>query len=192
MEPNATLIHLMPKIVKGMNRILGESFAAKVVNHLAWRLKATPPLARPCELLPYNENCTALRVNPRWGLFPGSAADGGVKTAMTERIESMLRELTDAETGQSVIAAIDRPSAQYTGAPAAALPDLLVRYTSGTIPRAVVSPQLGRIEAERPRMRPGNHAAGGYLIYVGDEFAGVNELQELGPFFARVLNVALK
>jgi hypothetical protein len=192
MEPNATLIHLMPKIVRGMNRILGESFAAKLVNHLAWRLKAPQPLARPCELLPYNENCTALRVNPRWGLFPRPPGDERVKVGMMERIESLLRELTDADTGHPVIAAMDRPSSDYTGTRATALPDLLVHYKSGTFPRAVVSPRLGRIEGDRPRMRPGNHAGGGYLVFSGEEFTGVTGLQDLGPASARVLDVAMK
>jgi len=192
MEPNATLVHLMPKIVKRLNRILGESFAAKVVNHLAWRMRIATPLLRPCEDLPYNENCAALRVNPRWGLFPGATGDDRVKAGMLEQIESILRGLTDAETGQPVVATIDRPSAQCTGTRAAALPDLLAHYTPGTFPRAVVAPRFGRIEAERPGMRPGNHVAGGYLVASGNEFAGVNEMKDLGPVAARVLDVVMK
>ena len=79
-------------------------------------------------------------------------------------MESLLRELVDADTGGKVITAIERPSAKYKGKRAAALPDLLVRFETGVIPAAVVSPRLGRIEADIPKMRPGNHAAGGFLM----------------------------
>ena len=99
----------------------------------------------------------------------------------------MFRELTDVDTGQPVVAAIDRPSVEYAGTRAAALPDLLIRYAAGTFPRAVVSPRLGRIEAQRPMVRPGNHASGGFLIVAGAAVAGATAMQDFGPMAARVL-----
>jgi hypothetical protein len=141
---------------------------------------------RPCELLPYNENCTALRVNPRAGL-DSSTIELKHGVGLLERIETMLRELTDADTGRAVVVALDRPSAEHAGTRAAELPDLLVRYAPGTIPRAVVSPRLGRIESEPPPARPGNHLSGGLLIFSGEAAAGATAMEDLGPLAARAL-----
>jgi hypothetical protein len=106
---------------------------------------------------------------------------------LLERIETMLRELTDADTGRPVVLALDRPSAERAGTRAAELPDLLIRYAPGTIPRAVVSPRLGRIEAEPPPARPGNHLSGGLLIFTGGTAAGVTTMEDLGPLAARAM-----
>jgi predicted AlkP superfamily phosphohydrolase/phosphomutase len=190
MEPNATLDHLMPEIVNRLNRCLDGPGLSRAIRHVTRRLVSTAPAAAPCELIPYNENCTALRVNPRQGLLGRSPANAGQKTQRLEAVESLLRELTDTDTGQPVVAAIDRPSAEYNGTRAAALPDLLIRYKAGTFPRAVVSPRLGRIEADRPNVRPGNHAAGGLLISTGEVFADVKAVEDLGPIAARLLQVA--
>jgi predicted AlkP superfamily phosphohydrolase/phosphomutase len=192
MVPNGTLAHFMKEIVKHMNLCLGDTLPAHAFRHLMWRCNLTSPIKPPCDILPYNENCTALRVCPQWGWFRHTPGHERRKALMLERIESMLRELVDADTGQPLITAIDRPSAKYMGKRAAALPDLLVRYTSGTFPRAVVSPRLGRFEAKRPRVRPGNHAAGGFLIIAGDACDGVNGMQDLGPMAAKVLHVTIK
>jgi predicted AlkP superfamily phosphohydrolase/phosphomutase len=191
MEPNATLEHLMPEIVNRMNRRLGENRLTRALRRIMRRLTSTAPPMQPCELLPYNENCTALRVNPKQHLLRRSPGNERTKAEMLERVEYLLRELTDADTGQPVVAAIDRPSAKYNGPRAAALPDLLIRYKTGTLPRAVVSPRLGRIEAERPPVRPGNHASGGFLIFAGESFADVKAMHDLGPVAARVLQGAI-
>jgi hypothetical protein len=189
-EPNATLAHLMPEVVNRLNRDLGETLLTRAVSRV--RRRISPARAgRPCELLPYNENCTALRINPQWGTLGRLPIDGRSKARMLEQVESRLRELTDADTGRPVVAAIDRPSAEHAGTRAAALPDLLIRYTAGTFPRAVVSPRLGRIEAERPQMRPGNHVSGGFLILAEEAVADVTAMQDFGPMAAKVLHVAM-
>jgi hypothetical protein len=119
------------------------------------------------------------------------AADGRGKARMLEQIESLWWELTDVDTGQPVVAAIDRPSAEHAGSRAATLPDLLIRYAAGTFPRAVVSPRLGRIEGVRPPISPGNHASGGFLIVAGATVEGVSAMQDLGPMVAKALHVAI-
>ncbi len=80
----------------------------------------------------------------------------------------MLRELTDADPGQPLVVAVDRPSAEHAGTRATALPDLLIRYAAGT----------------------GNHAAGGFLILAGAPVAGVAAMQDFGPLAAKMLQVA--
>jgi predicted AlkP superfamily phosphohydrolase/phosphomutase len=191
MVPNATLGHLMPGIVRRVRRRLGDNLLTRAIRHGVRLCVPTASVMPPCSLLPYSDNCDALRVSPQWGLFRHTPGYELKKAAMLDRIESLLRELADADTGQPAIAAIDRPSATYTGTRAAALPDLLIRYPVGAVPRAVVSPQLGRIESERPQVRPGNHAPGGLLIFAGDTFAGASAMQDLGPLAAKLLHAAI-
>ena len=184
-EPNATLAHLMPEIVNRLNRGL-ETMLTRAVHRMSSAL-----VRRPCELLPYNENCTALRVNAQWDKSRRTPVYRRSKAQMLEQVEFMLRELTDADTGEQVVAAVDRPSAEHAGTRAAALPDLLIRYAAGTFPRAVVSPRLGRIEARLPDVRPGNHASGGFLISAGEPVGGVTAMQDIGAMAAKVLHVAV-
>lgn len=189
MEPNSTLSHLMPELVNRLNGCLGENLLTRAI-HCVWRSMTRVPVRRPCELLPYNENCTALRVNPQWGISRHLPVNGRSKVQMLEQVESMLRQLTDVDTGRPVVVAIDRPSAEHSGRRAASLPDLLVRYAAGILPRAVVSPRLGCIEAKRPHLRPGDHVSGGILIFSGEKVAGVTAMQDLGNMAAKVLHVA--
>ena len=192
MEPNATLNHLMPAIGKRLRRRLGESPIARGLRYVMKRFGATSPIAPLCDLMPSNENCAAIRVNPQGGFFRHTPGYERKKAKLVERAESLLRELVDADTGLRVIAVIDRPSAQYPGKRAAALPDLLLRCAPNTLPRAVVSPRLGRIEAEVPQLRTGNHAVGGFLVSTGDAFAGVNAMEDFGSAAAKALQVAMK
>ncbi|BCG73177.1 hypothetical protein MesoLj113a_43350 [Mesorhizobium sp. 113-1-2] len=186
MRPNATLAHLMPEIVDRMNRILGESHWTRFVRHV---VKARDRRWWPlCEMLPYNENCAALRINPSV-VFK----DGGIeveRSRLLDQVESLLMELRADQTGQPVITMIDRAARQHAGARAAELPDLLVHYRAGLCPGAVCSSRLGRVEAKPPGLRPGNHAPGGFLIVVGDKLdaSKVTGMQNLGPMAMRVLN----
>ncbi len=185
MAPNATLSHLMPEIVARLNRSLGESVLTRAIRRLRQRI-SDQHLGPPCEILPYNESCTALRVSSWRHTFRNNPSDNARRVRLCGQVEAMLLELTDADTGQPVVTVIDHPSAGH-GSRAAALPDLLARCAPCTIPRAVVSPRLGRIEAEPPPARPGNHAPGGLLILTGEPAPSVTALQDLGPLAARLL-----
>ena len=100
----------------------------------------------------------------------------------------MLRELVDADTGEAVIEFISRPSEEHAGqAHADELPDLLVACRPGTMPRAVRSARLGRIEAARPALRPGNHAGDGIAIGTPAVLAGLDAAEDFGVAAARVL-----
>lgn len=102
------------------------------------------------------------------------------KLRLLQQIASMLWELTDVDTGLQVIYAIDRPSVEHAGMRAASLPDLLLRFAPGTIPRGVVSQRLGRIVAQPPILRPGNHVHGGILICSGLQLVNVSAMEDLG------------
>jgi hypothetical protein len=187
MVPNGTLLHLMPELAKRLRRQLGETAAARLLRYAMKRCGTTSPIAPICDLLPGNENCGAFRVTPQGGFFPGTPGHDRRKAALCDQIESLLMELVDADTGLPVITEIDRPSTKYSGKRAASLPDLLARFPVNVVPRAVVSPRLGRIEAQLPDVRAGNHAAGGFLIFTGNDLEGVNAMHDFGPMAARVL-----
>lgn len=188
MEPNGTLMHLMPDVVRVLNRRLGGGTWARA-GRLFRRLIGipAPPLF---ELLPYNENAAAVRMHAPRGRL-GVTPDEAWRTAMLQGAESLLLGLTDAETGRPVVAGIDRPSSQLPGARATRLPDLLVRSVPGRLPRAIMSPQLGRFEANPPDVRPGNHTSGGLLILRGAPIGNVTGMADLGRLAASVLNVPL-
>ncbi len=185
-EPNGCLDHLMPGIVERLNAHLSSSPESPIERLPGESGPLLPPSDWHCAILPYNENCAALRVtrrsqSPSANAHPSAPPD---PLALKE-IEMQLQNLRDADTGRCVVSAISRPSSELKGSRAIALPDLLIHYASGVFPRAVVSPSLGRIEARattltdlliqyvrdlfhRPLvMRPGNHAAGGFVIAAG-------------------------
>lgn len=185
MQINATLGHLMPEIVRRLNRNLGETWFDRAAARVG-RLAGARPLDR-CELLPYSENAVALRINAPVG------AKGKDKAAMLEAVTADLAGLTDADSGRPVIAAIGRPATEHPGARAAGLPDLLIQPLPGAVPRTVTSPRLGRIAAAPPHLRPGNHAAGGLLILAGVPVAAAAEvrgMEDFGGLAARVLDTA--
>jgi len=174
-EPNGSLMGLLPKIIVRLNKQLGRS---------GWR----------CQMVPYHDSMGALRVLADRRIGDGSEPCASAKPAVVDEIETLLGELVDAETGTRVISSFTRPSAQFQGARADSLPDLLLHYRSGAFPCAAASPRLGRLEAEQARMRPGNHAPGGILITAGEAAcaaaARVDELADLGAAAAIILTDA--
>jgi hypothetical protein len=177
----------MPEIARRLDRNLGATWIGFTAARVRRKLFGGRPALRRCELLRYNENATALRINPP--AWRGRAAAEAARARMVEDVVADLRDLVDADTGAPVVAAIDRPSSQ-AGAHAADLPDILVRFAAGTMPRTVVSPRLGRIAAEPPSLRPGNHAAGGFAVLGGTPAAAgdrIGAMEDFGPFAEAVL-----
>ena len=187
MEPNGTLDHLMPEIVNHLNRCLCERHASRITRALRKTLGNLAAATYPCcRVLPYNDNCGALRVR-----HSGAYRDAAWRDRVLQEIETMLQELTDADTGKPVVTSFVRPASDHRGAKASTLPDLLIRYRTNAFPRAVVSPQLGRIEAEPSRMRPGNHASGGLLIAAGSTVARLFDNVDSLEDFALLVNGVL-
>ena len=187
MIANASIEHLLPALVARLNRALsgppfamwGETIKSKKIRRFYRRLFGEPPLS----LLPYNENCAALRINV-------PAADAGRHEEVVDKSIRLLREIIDTATGKPVVEAIDRPSRQYGGARSNQLPDLLIRLVPGVIPSSVSSPALGRVKATPPVLRPGNHAGNGYFIATGADVsaARLTEMSGIGSFCESVLS----
>lgn len=178
MQANGTLRHLAPALVERLNAACGEP---------AWRRLAAGWLRRGprrlIEGLHYNENGVALRVHH---------SDPAARAAVLDRAEALLADLAEVATGRPALLAIDRPSRDSPGPRAALLPDLLLHVTPGLVPRAVAAPDLGRIEAEPPPLRPGNHRAGGSIIATGRHLHldAIAALQDIGPAAAAAARAA--
>ena len=172
MEPNGTLDHLLPGIVERLNQRLGQRQGGQVAPLVA--------------VLPYNENFGALRLC-RTDVRSDPLEEG----RRLLEIEALLGDLRDGDSGLPVITAFARPASSCPGARAASLPDLLLRYRANAFPRAVQSAALGRIAADTPRWRPGNHAGGGLVVAAGDRvarsLAGVGALEDFAALATRVL-----
>lgn len=196
-EPNGCFNHLMPEIVDRLNAMLSANPATMIAPAQS-DSRATPsPSGWHCAILPYNENCTALRVARRGpAAFAAAGPDVPPDPRLLQAIEMQLSSLQDADTGQRVVSKITRPSSELEGSRATSLPDLLIHCASGLFPRAVESPGLGRIEGWIPTMRPGNHRAGGFLVAAGalaaSAVADVRTMAGLGPLARMVLDRSLR
>ena len=167
--PNGSLEHLMPEVVERLNVALGYRGFSRRLRQLTGR----PP---PIEMLPYNENCAALRVN------------GG--RSIAEAAIRIFSEMSAPETGEPAFSRIDRPSQVEHGPRAAQLPDILLHYKPGLMPVALKSPRLGTFGAAAPHLRPGNHAPGLFFISEGrraGSITGPGALEDFGPFIERLL-----
>jgi hypothetical protein len=196
-EPNGCFNHLMPEVVGRLNALLAASPATPTAPAQSDSSCAPSLSGWQCTILPYNENCTALRV-ARTG--PTAFADACPAVPPDPRplqeIETQFLSLQDAETGQRIVSRITRPSSELEGSRAATLPDLLIHCAGGLFPRAIESPGLGRIEGRIPTMRPGNHRAGGFLVASGalatSAVADVRTLAGLAPLARTVLDRSLQ
>lgn len=196
-EPNGTLFHLMPAIIERLNAQLAAANSRSVDQSLGGSgiPAKLPQSCWQCAILPYNENCAALRVTRMDDSAASAASLAEPPDVLTLQFcEDRLRSLRDADSGVYVISSITRPASELAGNRARSLPDLLVHYASGLFPRAVTSATLGRFQGNCPPMRPGNHSAGGFAIgagkFIDEAMAGIQTIADLGSLAKAVLNRA--
>jgi len=178
-QPNGGLNHLMPEVAARLNARLAKDRWG-LLTALARHMPLPGAPAWRCEILPYNENCIALRVNQgrKAGFAPAAASP---PAALMSFLVAALEGLRDADSGEAVFSAISQPSSQCAGERRRDLPDLLAICVSGRFPQAIVSPMLGRIAAVPAAYRPGNHVAGGVIIAAGARAtAGAAQVHTIG------------
>lgn len=181
MQPNGSSQHLMPALVVALNKALEQPDDAGA-EFSGWR----------CQMLAYNENAGALRIAHEPRLAKGQLPRPDAAQSVRIALEGLLEGLRDGDGGGRVVASISHPSGEARGARAGALPDLLIQWRDGAFPKVVTSPLLGRIEAECPRMRPGNHASGGVLLTAGQAAcAAARDVSTLADLGAMVEKLAL-
>jgi predicted AlkP superfamily phosphohydrolase/phosphomutase len=170
MEPNASIRHFDPRLERRLNRKLTE-------NPITQAIRRQRKVAAPIEVMPYNENGTAIRINRK----------GRAGAKLLGDVEQIFANLTDADTGEKLAHEMFHPSVDYQGPRARKLPDLLIRYRAGLVPNAIASPRLGRMDQPAPQYRTGNHACGPFVIAAGTDPTSIRELEDFGGFAERVL-----
>jgi hypothetical protein len=158
--PNGSISHLFPALVRRLNDYLGncdwEMAAASAGERTRSRSSFSDVIS-----ISYSDDFAALRVPHRY--WENKAA----YSRRLDLVSALLCEFVDAEEGIRVVSSVTRPSSEQIGKRAKHLPDLLAHIRTNCIPRAVMSPRLGRIEAPLPEIRTGNHAPGGFVFAVG-------------------------
>lgn len=167
MEANASLEHFHDQLARRFDRHLG----ATGLRRLLGRWARAPA---PVEFLPYNENASAVRLH-------------GAGQEMAAQVSAVFEGLRDAHSGEAVVASIDRPRRALAQGRARRLPDLLVRYRPGCIPRAIHSPILGGIDCVPSLYRAGNHRAGPFAIGAGLTLDEVGAVEDFGALATRQL-----
>ena len=159
MVENGSLWHLREELCGSLDRQLRRGLmspAQRIADALTAPFRKPPaPLCRIC---PANDNQLAFHV---------SAHAGSNKQVLCEQLETLLRELKADTTGLPAFTLVE--SKTWVGAKQAdkLLPDVVAHCTLGQFPQAIRSAQLGRITADVPSMRTGNHVAGGAMILAG-------------------------
>ena len=147
MEPNGSLNHMRQQLSDRLEQVLSRRRG----------LPANRP-HRLCALMEANDNQLALRL---------SRQDPPLFISLLRETTGLLAGLLDAGTGQPVFDRIERPSTERQGKALGRLPDIVAWCRPNVMPEAVISPDVGRIEAQVQRMRPGNHSMGGAVFATG-------------------------
>ncbi|HEY3732103.1 MAG TPA: alkaline phosphatase family protein [Steroidobacteraceae bacterium] len=154
-QANGSVDHLLPELIVQLNKFIWNQGAASLPPRSSWGVK----------MLSYNENTCALRLTCKSSASGVSPDDG--RAATIQALEQILQRITDPDTGEAMFVAFHRPSSDHAGSRSQSLPDMLLVPRAGVFPQAAVSPELGRIVAKAPGMRPGNHRDGGFVIARG-------------------------
>jgi len=83
------------------------------------------------------------------------------------RSRNRLIQLVHEETGRQIVRDVVQTREVYKGEHLAALPDLLVLWTSESLVTGVRSPRVGTIHLESPERRTGAHRPFGFLVAFG-------------------------
>jgi predicted AlkP superfamily phosphohydrolase/phosphomutase len=126
----------------------------------------------------------------------GVVADTDAEAVGAE-LETVLHDLVDADTGEPIVAKVERTAQTRSGPYVGDLPDLVVHWTVRRGPPAAVrSSRFGVIPADPPD-RTGHHHAHGFFVARGPGLpagvtAGDAEIVDLGPTVADRLGVELQ
>jgi hypothetical protein len=188
----------MPEVIARINSSLFQKFRGQrtpkwpFIRTLARAITGKDPDTWPCSILPYNDNCLALRISAAGErkLFRGPSAPRP-DTDLLDAVEKELLDLRGEGGAPLPDFCITRPSSINTGRRAANLPDLLMHYPSGYSTDALQSPSIGRVERQSPAWRKGNHRDGGFILACGQKanrfVADVERISDIGKLAQRVL-----
>jgi predicted AlkP superfamily phosphohydrolase/phosphomutase len=120
--------------------------------------------------IPHNDIVGAIRIGVKGRDHGGLVDPGDEYDALVGAIESVVRELTDPETGHRVVAEVVRPQREFRGPFSARLPDVCVRWDAEFEWHAVHSPRFGVLRLRRLDSRTGSHRPDGFVLAQGPGF----------------------
>ncbi len=129
------------------------------------------PEKRLCFETHCNERTSGIRINLAGRESRGIVQPGAEYEALCHRLIAQLGEVRNDETGEPLIAQIDRTRDFYHGPRTDTLPDLLVTWNRDRPIRAVSSPAIGRLAHPHPSIRTGDHRPHAMLLLNGPGYA---------------------
>ncbi|MFN8028636.1 MAG: alkaline phosphatase family protein [Acidimicrobiia bacterium] len=180
--------HLVPKSLRAR--------APRSVVDAGRAVRLRSEASKPYRVLPVDVSTTALRIAAADDHVDARGARH-VPTAARDEVETVLRSLTDPESGRPLVDAVVFTQDFYPGAVTFA--DAFVVWDA-TAPIGAV--RIGRaptdevVRRDPPPRRSGNHRAGGWYVAVGPGVApgaasGPARIVDLGPTVAAWLGVSL-
>jgi hypothetical protein len=97
--------HLMPELVERLNKHLRDRHATLIARVRTRLLRHRESMLH---LLPYNENCGALRIQQ-------GSCDATCRDSILREIETLLLQLVDANSREPVVASLARPASDHWG-----------------------------------------------------------------------------
>jgi predicted AlkP superfamily phosphohydrolase/phosphomutase len=120
-----------------------------------------------------------LRVNLRGREPQGVVAPGADFEAVLNRLESDLRQLVDAQTGEPAVSRVARTSELFGNQAAASLPDLFVEWKPGRFLQRVSHPRAELVQQRPEFYRVSDHGSQGFVAAAGPDIAAGTELGEV-------------
>lgn len=141
-----------------------------------------------------NDYSGAIRINLKGREPNGVVAPGAEYAAVCDRIRESLLRLVHEETGRPVVRDVVRTGEVYQGEHLAALPDLLVLWTSESLVTGVRSPGVGTIRLDFPERRTGAHRPFGFLAASGPRIRKAPDMKtvhllDLAPTILSLMDV---
>jgi predicted AlkP superfamily phosphohydrolase/phosphomutase len=183
--PHAIVSRLRPAVLKR----LGERI--NLAKHM-YRMSR-----RRCFAVLHNENAGAVRINVAGREPAGRVKPGADYEAVCQSITRDLLDVKNADTGKSVIKEVVRVSEECHGDRLATLPDLLAVWSRDAPIRAVTSPKIGVVTANRViGARTGDHNPDCVFFAQGPGVPRTGRLdsvavEDIAPTIALLLDTAL-
>jgi len=161
-----------------------------------------PPLPRIdaatslCFPVPNNAVHGGVRINVVDREPQGAVKRGAEYDAVCERLSADLADIVNVDTGEPIVNRIFRTDSMYSGDCLDFLPDLLIEWNQKSRVRSIASSKIGRIQADDPYTRTGDHRKGGVFVAFGPhivpgKLAQPVQVTDFGPTIARLLEVPL-
>jgi predicted AlkP superfamily phosphohydrolase/phosphomutase len=193
-SPTAMLRGLFPSWARDVvNRFLPLSVQARLLSE---KFTSATDWERTTAYAPPGYYTGCIRVNLRGREPSGTVAPGAEYDALLTKLEEDLRLLTDAETGEPVIARTVRTREVFGSSPHPALPDLVVFWHSHDRPlRRVRHPRAELTQPPHPFHRGSHHTTEGMLVAAGPAIRAGGRMGDVSPLaiaptLLSLLNVA--